>query len=130
LPSGRAKRPLGTIVGMSIPVYFSLLLLAPVVEETVFRAGLQQPLMRAGMAPRRASVVTALAFVAAHGMARSWVLAAAVTLPALGLAWLYQRSGSLVPCIAAHAGLNACWLGIAHLLDHASSPLLLQGLTS
>jgi membrane protease YdiL (CAAX protease family) len=115
---------------MPIPAHLSLLLLAPVVEETLFRVGLQQRLVLCGVTPRRASAIAALTFIAAHGLARSWALAAAVSLPAFGLAWLYQRSGSLAACIGAHAGLNACWLFIAHLLDRASSPSLLQGLTS
>ncbi len=55
-----------------------LLLVAPVLEEIVFRLGLQRRLLAAGVAPAAANLLTALAFCALHAFTRSWALAVAV----------------------------------------------------
>ncbi len=87
-----------------------LLLFAPVLEEIVFRLGLQQRLLTAGVAPVAANLLTATAFGALHAFTRSWVLGAAVLLPALAIGRIYQRRRRVLPCIAAHAGMNLVWL--------------------
>ena len=91
-----------------------LLLAAPVLEETVFRAGLQEALLRRLSAGRygeaTANALTALAFMAAHLALRPSGLAALTAVPALALGALYQRGRRLAPCIALHALFNAIWL--------------------
>lgn len=91
------------------------LALAPWVEEVLFRAGLQVQLRRRCSAAA-AIGLTALAFGAAHALvalavahapgATSLLLAAGTALPALGIGWLYEKTGRLLPCIVAHAALN------------------------
>ncbi len=90
------------------------LALAPWVEEVLFRAGLQMQLRRRCSAAA-AIGLTALAFGAAHALVALAVadasgtpllLAAGTALPALGIGWLYEKTGRLLPCIVAHAGLN------------------------
>jgi membrane protease YdiL (CAAX protease family) len=83
--------------------YEALAVWTPVTEEIFFRG-----FVFAGLAPRlgipRAIVVSALVFSAFH-------LSIGVLVPILVtgilLAWLYHRTGSLWPGIAAHAGQNA-----------------------
>lgn len=116
---------------LALPPWETLLrqlLLAPCLEEILFRLGLQDLLAnsRAVAARRHAVTLTALAFGAAHALA---LLVAAApgpwpTLPALLLAlataapawWIghgYRRHRSLPRCIAWHLLFNACWLLLA-----------------
>jgi membrane protease YdiL (CAAX protease family) len=88
---------------------------APLLEEIVFRLGLQEQLLRARMRPAAANASTALVFALAHGIARSWSLAAWVLVPACALGWLYQHGRRVAPCVAAHSALNLAWLGLAAL---------------
>jgi membrane protease YdiL (CAAX protease family) len=105
--------PLASSSTFSAPLAV-LLLAAPVLEETVFRAGLQETLLRhlspgtAGAAA--ANALTALVFMAAHLALRPGLLSALTAVPALALGALYQRRRRLVPCIALHALFNAVGL--------------------
>lgn len=88
-----------------------LLLLAPVLEETVFRAGVQEFLQRRWPLHSWLPIgVTALAFGAAHALARADSVAFAVALPALLIGAVYRRTGRLRHCILLHAAMNAAWL--------------------
>lgn len=93
----------------------TLLLVAPVLEEVVFRGGLQEALLR-HLGRRRAGAVlnanllTALAFAAAHIAARPGLLVGLTVLPALLIGYVYQRGRRVTPCIALHALFNATWL--------------------
>ncbi|WP_158218975.1 CPBP family glutamic-type intramembrane protease [Roseateles aquatilis] len=115
---------------------FRQLLLAPCVEEILFRLGLQDLLAgsRADTVRRRAAGLTAIAFGAAHVLAQvaaalpgpppplpALSLALATTLPAWWIGRGYRRHRSLPRCIAWHAAFNACWL---LLLAPAVLPLL------
>jgi membrane protease YdiL (CAAX protease family) len=89
----------------------TLLVLAPLLEETVFRAGLQEALLRRWpRLPQLANVATAAAFGLAHVVLRGDVAAFAVALPALLIGVVYQRSGRLRHCVLLHAAMNAMWL--------------------
>jgi membrane protease YdiL (CAAX protease family) len=92
-----------------------LLLLAPVLEEWVVRAGLQEWLIRRrrqdkagdGRAP---VVLSAAAFGLLH-LGSGWHAALLVLPPGLMLALLYQRSRDWRRCALLHCGLNALALG-------------------
>jgi membrane protease YdiL (CAAX protease family) len=91
------------------------LLAAPLLEELVFRAGLQEALLRrsAGRSDSAALAVnalTALAFAAAHAARQPAATAALTFLPALLIGALYQQQRRVLPCIAVHALFNAVWL--------------------
>lgn len=100
------------------PLLLSLLA-AAVLEEIVFRTGIQETLLRVSadlpLLRRRKgfcsapNLATALVFALAHGLARSWWLGLAVIPPALSLGWLYERRRSLWRCIALHAAMNCAW---------------------
>ena len=92
-----------------------LVFVAPVLEETVFRAGLQEELLRnarlrvAG-SEFPANALTALTFATMHLALQPGVLAGLTVLPALLIGMVYQRQRRLAPCIALHAFFNALWL--------------------
>lgn len=87
---------------------------APVVEEVIFRLGLQQELLQR-LQPRSAWLangLTALVFSVAHELSHSPVMALLTLLPALFIGHVYQRSRRLAPCIALHAFFNVTWLAL------------------
>lgn len=90
-----------------------LLIASPLIEEVVFRWGVQDGLASFGASPLLALVGSGVVFAAVHGLSRSWLLAAGVLIPALALAALYRWTGRLLPCVAAHAAANAAWLALA-----------------
>jgi membrane protease YdiL (CAAX protease family) len=92
-----------------------LLVVTPVLEEIVFRAGLQEELLRqarlrVAMGAVSANLLTALAFGVAHMALSPGLLAGLTVLPALLIGAVYQRQRRVVPCIALHALFNAIWL--------------------
>ena len=91
--------------------WLQLLVLSPILEEIIFRAGLQETLLRRAWSPRASTVVTALAFGAAHALVAGQLQALLTVLPALLLGGLYARGRRLWPCVALHAAMNAIWLG-------------------
>jgi hypothetical protein len=88
------------VVGMTI---FDTVILTPICEEIVFRGLLFATLRRRfGLAP--AAVLSAAIFAVAHGYG---VLGfAAVFWSGILWAWSYERTGSLLPSMAAHAADN------------------------
>ena len=88
-----------------------LLVVAPLLEETVFRAGLQEALVRHLRAPLLANVLTAAGFGLAHALWRGEASGLLVAGPALVIGAVYARRRRLVPCIGLHAAMNAVWLG-------------------
>ena len=92
----------------AVLTFIALVLWTPFTEEVFFRG-----FVFAGLLPRfgatGAMIVSGLIFSAFH-------LAPGVLMPifitGFLLAWLYRRTGSLWPCIAAHAGQNAIALAI------------------
>lgn len=87
-----------------------LIVLAPLVEELVFRSGLHEALLRRGVRNGRAIVLTAGTFALAHGLSRSWGLALAVCVPALVIGSVYARARRVGPCVLLHAAFNMVWL--------------------
>lgn len=93
------------------------LLLAPMLEELVFRGGIQDVLDRTpwgrlgvfgGLSV--GNVLTSLLFSAAHLMAAPAWLAGATFFPSLVLGRLKQMYSSLVPVVLVHAWFNVCYL--------------------
>lgn len=76
-------------------------LLHPLLEEILFRRYVFRLLLDFG--PPSALVVSSVAFGALHGWSRQAVLGIAA---GFVYGWLYYRSGSLVPAVIAHVGLN------------------------
>ena len=85
-----------------------LLVGAPLVEEVIFRLGVQETLLRRLPASRAgwATLLTAAAFAGAHLLVRPGWMAAATVLPALAIGLLYGRTRRLAPCVLWHALFN------------------------
>ena len=92
------------------------LVAAPLIEEIVFRWGVQDALsarLRPGLSAQ-APLLTALLFAAAHlalaaGTADA-LRAAATVVPAWWIGAAYRRDGSLAACVAWHAAFNLAWI--------------------
>jgi membrane protease YdiL (CAAX protease family) len=97
-------------------VVWLLVVLAPVLEETVFRAGVHESLLRTlGQRAERlviANVLTALLFAAGHVINRGDAQSLLTFFPALVIGAAYQRHRQLAPCIAMHAFFNVVWLTV------------------
>jgi membrane protease YdiL (CAAX protease family) len=92
---------------------FTLLVLAPIAEETVFRFGLHNWLLtkfeaRIG-AVSLANLLVALTFGVLHALNHGTTLMLLSAVPALMLGWLWESSGRrlLVPVLV-HAWYNLC----------------------
>lgn len=93
-----------------------LLLLAPVLEELVVRAGFQQYLIgrfyQPGIYAKLMPVLlSATAFSVLH-TASGWVVVSAVFLPGLLLAMMYQATRDWRLCALTHAVFNGMALGV------------------
>jgi membrane protease YdiL (CAAX protease family) len=102
------------------PAWAVPLLVSPVVEEVVFRLGLQQTLLDRAPAPGLSqrphrlqrlhpTVATAAAFAAAHLILRPSLTSALTFLPALAIGAVYERQRRVLPCVALHALFNTVW---------------------
>ncbi|HSI56169.1 MAG TPA: JDVT-CTERM system glutamic-type intramembrane protease [Ideonella sp.] len=106
--------------------------LAPWLEETVLRWGLQDPLAARLPAARQwlAPLLAASVFAALHMLLAPSLAdlprAAATLLPAWWIGHVYRRRQRIAPCAAWHAGFNLAWLAglsalAAPLLPHGSA---------
>jgi uncharacterized protein len=101
---------LQTLAGWS--AWISFVLVAPLVEELVFRGVLQGQLLRLSSARRvgpltLANLCTTAAFAALHLMNQPPHWAAAVAVPSLVFGHLRERFGSVWPAVLMHALYNA-----------------------
>lgn len=106
LPAGGAL----LLIASGQPALATLLILAPLAEEIVFRAGLQEALLRHAVSAWIANALTALAFAAAHLALRPGAAAALTVLPALACGYLYEQRRQVAPCVALHSLFNVIWL--------------------
>jgi uncharacterized protein len=93
----------GTADGVAVTV-LGAVVFAPIFEELIFR-GLLYGSLRARLSWQMAAVTSALIFGLAHGYGLAGF--ASVLVSGLLWAWVYERTGSLLPCIAAHVVNNA-----------------------
>lgn len=90
----------------------ALSVVTPISEELLFRGFALRGLLRS-MGPGPAVVASALVFAALHLEPGAMI---PIFLTGLALGWLYVKTGSLWPCIAAHAGQNTLALLAARYL--------------
>lgn len=112
--SAMALGPAALVFAGSAPFALAVsLFIAPVLEETVFRAGLHDGLLHRGTAPWLANLWTALVFSAAHMLLLGFsAQTASVLLPALLIGAAYNRWRSLRLCIVLHMAMNALWMAV------------------
>jgi len=94
---------------IATPAVVWFLLGAPITEELVFRAGIQDALAR-WVRPSLAVFAGSLLFAAAHAVTAHGALAALTFFPSLVLGTAYAFSGRLRIAVALHAFFNAVWL--------------------
>jgi membrane protease YdiL (CAAX protease family) len=91
-------------------VYFKLLLWGPVVEELVFRAGLQKWLTHRLARAWLANGITSFLFAGMHcastGQPATWL----VIVPSIALGWAYSKTNSLALAIGLHASFNLAFM--------------------
>ena len=90
----------------------SVVVMAPICEELLFR-GVIYPSLRDLGHPRLAIAASSLLFAAIHG---SLALMLPLTVLAVILVWLYEKSGSIVAPILMHAAFNAVNFAMIKLL--------------
>lgn len=100
-------------------VCLRLLVLSPLLEECVMRAGLQEWLMRRPWKTRLSArawpvLASTAAFSLLH-LGSGWHAALAVLAPGLALALLYQRSRRWWWCALVHSGFNAFAISVCGL---------------
>lgn len=96
---------------------FRLLLLAPLLEELIVRAGLQEWLMRRGSHAALVLGLPALAFSLLHVMSGGQAMAA-VFLPGLAFGLVYRRWRDWRLCALVHALCNGIALGFCSFSIH------------
>lgn len=86
----------------------SVILLGPLLEEMIYRGLLHTALLARFGIERRVWVIllAALLFAVMH-VGVPWQAMPGLFVLGLVLGWLYERTGSLWPCVVAHAGFNA-----------------------
>jgi membrane protease YdiL (CAAX protease family) len=105
----------------SIAAVLAVCVLAPLLEEMLFRGIVLRGFLQ--RYPRwQAIFMSALFFGAAHMNIYQFVVGFVM---GTVLAWLYERTRSLIPCIALHAAYNITTLLLAEWLDAASPSRLL-----
>jgi membrane protease YdiL (CAAX protease family) len=112
LPLFRQASPLA-LAGLLL----SAVVLAPLLEELIFRGLVQTAVLEVVGPARRWSAIAlaSLLFTSMH-LSMPWqVLPGLFTLSCI-LGWLYERSGSLWPSIALHAAFNAANVAIVMLI--------------
>jgi membrane protease YdiL (CAAX protease family) len=95
--------------GIRVGIALSAVLIAPIVEEFLFRGLLQTALQQSGFIQSRWRVIllTAALFSVVHAGGVIWQAMPGLFVLAIALGWLYERTGSLWPGIALHMTFNA-----------------------
>ncbi len=92
----------------------SAVVLAPVFEEIIFRGLMQSALLTTlGGGQRWLTILLAsLFFAIVHGGVATWQVMPGLFILGVMLGWLYERHGSLWPCIVLHALFNLGNIGL------------------
>ncbi len=98
----QAMRETGNLIG-SVGLGLVAILLAPVVEEMLFR-GLLYPAIKQKGFPRAALWISSIAFAVIHFNVAIFL---PLTILAMVLTWLYEKTENLLAPIAAHALFNS-----------------------
>jgi uncharacterized protein len=91
-------------------LYFKLLLWGPIVEELVFRAGLQKWLVQKTARMLVANCITSTVFALMHYALSGNVASLAVFLPSLALGWAYQKTNAIAWAMGLHILFNLVFL--------------------
>lgn len=95
---------------VAAPRVLLLVVLAPVLEEAAFRAGLHEWLLARRATPLATNLLVASAFALLHLATQGRWEALLVAGPALLVGAAYNRWRRLRWCVLLHAAMNAAWL--------------------
>ncbi len=87
----------------------AIAIVAPIMEELLFRGAIEGHLLRKGWKPAWAIVVSALIFGFIHGNPAQIPFAFLI---GLLFGWLFYRTGSVIPGMVGHLINNSCVVGI------------------
>lgn len=97
----------------SLRVLLFIVVVAPVLEECVFRGGMQAWLYEKPQFSYKpflnisyANLITSVIFTAFHAFSQPLIWAASVIAPSLVFGWARDKTSSVLPCIALHAWYN------------------------
>jgi membrane protease YdiL (CAAX protease family) len=114
------RTPIDPSWTLAAPLRFASLAIAwPLLEELVFRGGIQRLLARTRWGAREnwgvttANAATSMLVAAAHVAAQSPALAAAAFGPSLVFGYFRDRYASIAPGVALHVFYNAGWFLLA-----------------
>ena len=106
------RHPLGIV---------ATVIMAPVMEELLFRGAIQGHLMRVWKQPVWAILVSSLLFGLVHGNPAQIPFAFTI---GLGLGWMYYMTGSLIPCLFMHFVNNGSAVLFFWLSNHSEASLI------
>jgi membrane protease YdiL (CAAX protease family) len=92
-------------------ILFAVAVVTPIAEELAFR-GYLFPALTRWRGPWIAAVLTALLFGAAHVLSSPVEVLPALAVFGFGACLLFWFTGSLLPCVALHAGNNALVMSV------------------
>jgi hypothetical protein len=102
--------------------FLSMAVMAPVVEELLFRGAIQGHMLRIGYSPILAICLSALVFGIVHfNPAQSFF----AFLLGLVFGWLYYRTGSVIPGMVAHA-INNTVVALTMVFDEEHAQMTMQ----
>jgi len=108
-----------TLEYVGAPRVWMLVVLAPLIEEAAFRAGLQEYLLTRRVSAQAANLAVAGAFALVHVAMHGRPEAILVAGPALLIGAAYNRWRQVRWCVLLHAAMNAAWLAVP-LLNRAA----------
>ena len=100
----------------SLMAWITAVLMAPVLEEIVFR-GLMYTRLKKGLPIIAAAVITSLVFGTVHGTV-IWAIYTFVF--SMVLIWVFERFQSLTACIVLHMAYNLAGMGMSFIPEEAS----------
>lgn len=99
----------------------AIVIMAPLVEELLFRGAIQGHLLRQWKYPAWAIILSSLIFGLVHG---NWVQAPFAFVTGLALGWMYYRTGSLLPGMLMHFVNNGTAVLSVLLADDPNSTMI------
>jgi membrane protease YdiL (CAAX protease family) len=108
------RGPFGDFVGGALGLIVAVAVIAPIGEEILFR-GFLYGALRNRLGTGAAATIAGLMFGCAHlnTTPDSWQIVPPLAFFGIAQCLLYERTGSILPCIATHMLMNGIAIGIA-----------------